>query len=110
MVTWLMHRTSDPHSIISAFIFVDIAANSTLAMVCRRRAPGPMPRFLTYAWPDLASDSILHDVVSTIPLDIEGGSCPGDRRIWMDEGCVGPIRETRQLHPGDAEALSLGLL
>ncbi len=35
MVTWLMNRTNDPHSIISAFIFVDIAANTTIAMVCK---------------------------------------------------------------------------
>jgi len=104
-----MDRTSDPHSIISAFIFVDVAATGTLAMVCRWRAPGRMPRFLTYAWPDLASDSILHDVVSAIPLNIEGGSCPSDRGMRMDEGGVGPIGETRQLHPGDTEALSLGL-
>ena len=39
MVTWLMDRTSDAHSIVSAFIFVDIAAHGTLAMVCKWHFP-----------------------------------------------------------------------
>jgi hypothetical protein len=43
MVTWVMDRTSDVDSIVSAFIFVDIAANSTLAMVCRWRIHGQNP-------------------------------------------------------------------
>ena len=107
MVTWLMDRPSDPRSIVSAFIFVDIAANNTLVVVCGWYFTERVPRFLTYVRPDLTSSAILHDAVSTVPYNTKGGGSTGDRRMWMDERCVGVIIKTQQLHPRATKTIPL---
>jgi len=62
--------------------------------------------FLTDPPPDVGSDPVLYDIESSVPLNVEGGSRSGDRGVWLDERRDRPIRETRQLYPGDTESIS----